>query len=1293
MPEAKSPPSSPQPRRVQLLGNGRYSVLLSNAGTGCSRWRDLAITRWREDPTCDGWGSFVLLRDMDSGALWSPTRQPLGADGHAPDADFGAGRAAFACALDGLATTLEVAVAGDCDGEVRRISLHNSGRVVREIELTSYAELILGPMAADASHPAFSKMFVQTHWDAGNGVLLATRRKRSPGDVDVWAAHCIVGDAQAGKATMEYETDRARFLGRGNDLGNAAALRSGAVLSNTVGTVLDPVFSLRTRVRVEVGATVCVDFWTLAASNRKDVLDTARALRTSDAGTRAIAVSTARTSSDADRCASLLAPLLYADRAWRAAAEVLQRGAGGAPVLWSRGISGDHPILLLRIADASGCAAAQSLLHAQRRWRRNWLGVDIVLLNIGKGSEVDALQAQLDALLKTHSDAIDTDGDGARAQAFVLRDSDLDDTFRDGLATAARVVLDIDGAGWRPALDGNDTASAAHANLPDAKSLAPVVTDNRAQAAVNSGEALEFANGIGGFGSDGRDYRIVLDNDACTPMPWINVVANPDFGFITTAEGGGYTWSGNSQQNPLTPWPNDPVTDAPGEILYLRDEDSGALWGAAAAPIRVAGARYEVVHGKGWSRCTHQAHGIDSELLQLVPVADSIKLSRLRLCNRSNRTRRLSVTGYVQWALAPNSSNAAPYIITECDAQTGALFARNTWRAEFAQRVAFIDLGGVQASCSGDRAEFLGRFGSTSAPAALDGSSLSNRVGVGLDPCGALQASVTLQPDQQVDVVFVLGDAASADEARALVRRYREIDVDVVLAEARGLWDNILDTVQVRTPDRALDILLNDWLLYQALACRVWGRSAYYQSSGAYGFRDQLQDVMSLCVARPDLAREHIVRSSGRQFAEGDVQHWWLPPGGQGIRTTMSDDRLWLPYVAAHYIQASGDMSVLDEVTPFLEGDALKDGQHEAFFKPATSDLTASVYEHGARAIDVSLELGAHGLPLIGTGDWNDGMNRVGEQGRGESIWLLWFLVATIDAYSGHAEARGDNARAKRWREHADKLRKSVEDSGWDGDWYRRGYYDDGTPLGSAQSLECRIDTIAQSWSAIAGGKDGAHVASAMDAVHERLLHPDDGLALLFTPPFDDGPTDPGYIKGYPPGLRENGGQYTHGAIWSVFAFAKLGQGDRAGALFDILNPIHHADTPDKCDRYQVEPYIACADVYSVAPHVGRGGWTWYTGSAAWLYRAGLEAILGFCKQGDTLVLQPCIPAAWDGFAMTYRHGATRYEIEVANPRHVQAGIATATLDGKPIPADPCRVALIDDGGNPRVVVTMGRSD
>ncbi|HEX9183749.1 MAG TPA: glycosyl transferase, partial [Burkholderiales bacterium] len=734
-----------------------------------------------------------------------------------------------------------------------------------------------------------------------------------------------------------------------------------------------------------------------------------------------------------------------------------------------------------------------------------------------------------------------------------------------------------------------------------------------------------------------------------------------------------------------------PVTDRPGEVLYVRDEDTGELWGPTALPMRDEAAPYVARHGQGYSRFEHNAHGIALDLLQYVPLEDPVKISRLTIRNTSDRTRRLSVTAYVEWVLGPSRSASAFSVVTDVDAETGALLARNPWSTNFGARVAFADLGGRQTAWTCDRREFLGRNGALDNPAALAGEAvLSKRAGAGLDPCAALQASIELEPDGTAEIVFFLGQAASELEARALVARYRAADLDAVLREVTEYWDDVLGTLQVKTPDRSVDLMLNRWMLYQTLACRMWARSAFYQASGAYGFRDQLQDAMALAVSRPALTREHLLRAAARQFVEGDVQHWWLPPSGQGVRTRISDDRGWLAYAAAHYVETTGDAAVLDEPVAFLEGRPLAAGEHDAYFQPVLAAERAPLFDHCARALDQSLALGAHGLPLIGTGDWNDGMNRVGEKGKGESVWLGWLLHAALSAFVPLAKARGEEARAANWLAHAARLRAALERDGWDGGWYRRGYFDDGTPFGSSTSEECRIDSIAQSWSVISGAAEPARARRAMAAVDQLLIRRDDGLALLFTPPFERTSLDPGYIKGYPPGIRENGGQYTHAAAWSVLAFAALGEGDKAAALFSLVNPINHTSTRADVQRYKVEPYAVAADVYSVFPHVGRGGWTWYTGSAGWLYRAGIEGMLGFRLQGDFLLLDPCIPKAWPGFEIVFKYRSARYEIAVENPKGVSRGVASATLDGKALPEGAARVPLADDGAVHKVRVVLG---
>jgi cyclic beta-1,2-glucan synthetase len=1343
--------------RTHLLSNGRYAVMITAAGSGYSRWRDLAVTRWREDMTCDSWGTYVFLRDTSSGSVWSAGYQPSGTEPDSYEVAFSEDRAEIVRRDGTISTTFEVAVSPESDAEVRRVSISNLGSRAREIDLTSYAEVVLAPPAADAAHPAFSKLFVQTEIVADVGALLATRRRRSPGEPEVWAGHLAVVEGES-LGDVQYETDRARFLGRGHDIRTPISVMDGRPLSGTVGAVLDPIFSLRCRVRVPPRATVRVAFWTLVAASRSEALDLVDKHHDSTAFDRAVTLAWTQAQVQLHHlgCAPdeaylfqrLANHVIYSNPALRPSSAVLKRNECGPSTLWAHAISGDLPIVLVRIDEAEDLEIVRQLLRAHQYWRMKQLAVDLVILNEKPASYAQELHASVEALVRISQSRSRSEGEGARGSVFVLRADQISMEVRILLQTAARAVL-LSRRGSLSEqvkhLEEEPPAERAVAASPWPRVSLPLLLGQAARGKSDTPPEtaaarppMELSNGLGGFTAGGREYVTILGEGQWTPAPWVNVIANPSFGFQVSVEGGGYTWSTNSREHQLTPWSNDPVGDRPGEVIYVRDEDSGELWCPTALPIRDEEGSYLVCHGQGYSRFEHSAHGIGLELLQYVPVDDPIKISRLKVSNHSNQMRRLSVTAYVEWVLGTARDASAPFVVTEIDADTGVLLARNPWSTEFGGCVAFADLAGRQLAWTGDRTEFLGRNGTLAQPAALAGRvALSNRVGAGFDPCGVLQAPLTLEPHSMVEIVFFLGEAPTRAAALSLAVRYREVDLDEVLRKVTEHWEDVLGAVQVKTPDRSMDILLNRWLLYQTLACRVLARSAFYQASGAYGFRDQLQDVMALAVSKPALTREHLLRAAARQFVEGDVQHWWLPPSGQGVRTRISDDRVWLAYVAAHYVQVSGDLAVLDEMVPFLEGPALRPDEHDSYFQPMVAAESATLFEHCARALDGCLSVGVHGLPLIGAGDWNDGMNRVGAAGKGESVWLAWFLHATLSAFAPLATTRGESARAATWQRHAVALRESLEREAWDGDWYRRGFFDDGTPLGSAANDECRIDSIAQSWGVISAAADPARAVHAMAAVNEHLVRRDDGLVLLFTPPFDHlslagngtrssdvksasepptsdatrppeasgvrarsdqshrppgpvAPLDPGYIKGYPPGIRENGGQYTHAAAWAVIAFAMLGDGDRAGELFALLNPINHANTRAGSHRYKVEPYVASADVYSQPPHVGRGGWTWYTGSAGWMYRAGLEWILGFRVQGATLLIDPCVPKAWRGFEMVFRYHSARYEIAVENPNGVTRGVRYAEVDGAALPGNQARVDLVDDGATHQVRVVLG---
>ncbi len=1279
--------------RTHLLSNGRYTVMITAAGSGFSRWRDLAVTRWREDVTCDSWGTYIFIRDVNSGKVWSAGFQPAGVEADSYEVEFSEDRAEIVRRDGTMTTTLEVAVSPEDDAEVRRVSISNLGNRVREVELTSYAEIVLATAASDTAHPAFSKMFVQTEFDAEVGAILATRRLRSPNEVPVWAAHLAVAEGES-VGEIQFETDRARFLGRGRDVSNAVSVIDGRPLSDTVGTVLDPIFSVRRRLRIPAGATARVAFWTIIAPTRSEALDLVDKHRDSNAFERAVTLAWTqaqvqlyhlRVNADEAHLFQRIANrVLYSDPTLRPSSDLLRRGEGGQSKLWPAGISGDLPIVLVRIDEIEDVEIVRELVRAHEYWRMKRLGVDLVILNERPPSYHQELQAALEGMVRSGA-ARSPEDESTSGNVFVLRADLVSAELRSVLQTVARAVL----------LSRRGTLSDQVKRLEMFEPAAgpPTRRTHSIQRVAPSPprRELEFFNGLGGFAEDGREYVTILGEGQWTPAPWINVIANPSFGFQVSAEGSGYTWAINSQQHQITQWSNDPVSDRPGEVIYVQDLDTGELWGPTALPIREDGAPYTVRHGHGYSVFEHTSHGISLEMTQYVPVDDSVKISRLKIRNLSSRARRLSVTAYVEWVLGTSRGASAPYIVTEIEPETHAVLARNSFSIEYGNRIAFADLHGSQISSTADRTGFLGRNGTLDNPAALASSSpLSAKSGAAMDPCAALQTTLSIRPNGETEVIFLLGEAANRADAIAAIKKYRTADLDSALTAVKHYWDDLLGAVQIKTPDRSMDIMLNRWLLYQTLACRVWARSAFYQAGGAYGFRDQLQDVMALTLSQPALTREHLLRAASRQFVAGDVQHWWLPPAGQGVRTRIADDRVWLAYAVAHYIEVTGDAGILDESVPFLDGLELRAGEVESFFQPAVSEQRATIFEHCAIALDQSLAVGVHGIPLFGSGDWNDGMNRVGEAGKGESIWLGWFLYTTLKAFAPLAEIRRDDARAATWRSHATALAASLEPEGWDGNWYRRGYFDDGTPLGSAASIECRIDSIAQSWSVISGAASPDHAAAAMAAVDQYLVKRDDGLVLLFTPPFDHTPQDPGYIKGYPPGIRENGGQYTHGALWSVIAFAMLGDGDKANELFALLNPINHANTRAGIHRYKVEPYVACADVYSIPPHVGRGGWTWYTGSAGWMYRAGLEWILGFQLRGKTLLIDPCIPKKWPGFEIVYRYGATRYEIAVENPHGVSRGVTSFELDGNSLAQRPAQITLSDDGVTHRLRIVLG---
>ncbi|HEY4309657.1 MAG TPA: glucoamylase family protein [Pirellulales bacterium] len=1277
-----------QAPEVHLLSNGRYHVMITNAGSGYSRWRDIAITRWREDIAQDDSGTFCYLRDVTSNEVWSVTYQPTLESATSYKAIFPQSRAEFRRRDFDLDTYTEVAVSPEDDVELRRVNISNRSRHPRTIELTTYAEVVLASAESDATHPAFSNLFVQTEIVRERDAILCTRRPRSHSEHPPWMLHLMSVHGRTVGSTS-FETDKAKFLGRAHNVRNPQVMTRAAPLSNSEGPVLDPIVAIRATLTIEPGETAVVDIVSGAAETRDVAIgliekyhDRHLADRLIDlAWTHSQVVLQQLNASEAEAqlYGRLASAVIYASSTRRANVNILAKNTRGQSGLWGHGISGDLPIILLRLSDQKKIHFVEQLVRAHAYWRFKGLVVDLVIWNEDQSGYRQELHDEIMHIIGNSTEANLVDRPGG---IFVRRPELMSEEDRILLETAARIVL-TDTAGTL-----SDQIERRGSREPTMPSL--ISTRVRTNAADSQPRLphrdLIYANGLGGFTPDGREYVITTSAAQRTPAPWSNVLANAEFGTVVTESGSGYTWFENAHEFRLTPWYNDPVTDRCGEALYLRDEDSGRFW--SATPLPAPGNNsYVTRHGFGYSVFETIEDGVSSELTLFVALDAPVKFYSLKLRNTSQETRRLSATCCIEWILGDLRHKSLMHVVTEIDKGTSALLARNSYNSEFPGRVAYLDISEPARSYTGDRTEFIGRNGSYANPAAMSRDRLSGKLGAGLDPCGVLQTQFVLAAGEEREIVFRLGAAANIDDARTQIQRFRGVDpAHKALQAVWQYWQRTLGAVYVETPDPGINALTNGWLLYQTLACRFWGRSGYYQSGGAFGFRDQLQDVMALVHTEPRLIREHLLRAAAHQFPQGDVQHWWHPPTGRGVRTHFSDDFLWLPLATCRYVKQIGDTGVLDERIPYIEGRALKPEEEAYYDLPSHSDQSATLYEHCVRAIENGLRFGRHGLPLMGCGDWNDGMNLVGEKGQGESVWLAFFLVNVLKEFADIARQRADQTFAEKCEAQAVELTKHIEANAWDGQWYRRAYFDNGEPLGSATNLECQIDSIPQSWAVLSGAGDLARCRQAMAAVNDRLVRRDASLIQLFQPPFDKSPLDPGYIRGYLPGVRENGGQYTHAAIWTVMAFAALGDRNRAWELLSLINPVNHGSTPPGIATYKVEPYVIAADVYAVTPHVGRGGWTWYTGSAGWMYRLITESLLGLRLDVNKLYFAPCLPAGWPSIKVYYRFHETNFEITIWNGG---SGIVVdrVILDG--IEQPELFLPLVDDGITHKVEIRV----
>jgi cellobiose phosphorylase len=1237
---------------VQLLSNGRFHSMISNSGSGYSRWRDLAVTRWREDLTCDDYGTYCFIRDLDNDTVWSAAHQPSLSTAESYEVVFSQGRAEFRRQEQNLETHTEIVVSSEDDVEMRRIRISNRSRKKRYLEVTSYAEVVLAPPAADAAHPAFSNLFVQTEILPQRDAILCTRRPRSAGDSQPWMFHLMkVHNAEI--KDISYETDRSVFTGRTRSIHEPDALKKMQRLTGTQGAVLDPIVSIRYRFIVEPHDSVTINMVLGMAETRETCVGlvekyqdrplTDRAFELAWTHSQVVLRQIDATEADAQLYARLAGSVIFNNASLRADPSVIIRNRRGQSALWSYSISGDLPIVLLQIQDSANIELARQLVQAHAYWRLKGLLVDLVIWNEDYGGYRQALQNELYSLI---SPGIISDVRDKPGGIFIRSGEQVSQEDRILFQTVARIILS----------DTMGTLEEQIARRNKVKPVIPYFTPAKFYASLDSAleipADLSFFNGTGGFSKDGKEYVIITSEEKVTPAPWCNVIANPVFGTVISESGQAYSWMENAHEYRLTPWNNDSVSDLNGEAFYIRDEESGKFWSPAPLP-HPGKSHYISRHGFGYSEFHFAEDGIYSGMTVFVDTEEAIKFIAFKIKNNSARSRKLSLTGYVEWVLAELRPKSQMHITTEVNTETGIVLAGNAYNGEFGNYISFFDVDDAGRTFTCDRTEFLGRNGTYKNPEALGKAKLSGRVGAGLDACAALQSILDLADGEERELVFRLGAGTDHYSALQTAKKFRgSVIARNTLEKVKAFWKKTLGVVEVHSPDPAINYLCNGWLNYQTLASRIWGRSGFYQSGGAFGFRDQLQDVLSLLHNRPDLVKQQLVLSASRQFKEGDVQHWWHPPMGRGVRTACSDDYLWLPYVLARYMAHTGDESILQEQVKFIEGRPLNPGEDSYYELPAISEQAVTVYEHCVRSVKHGLRFGDHGLPLMGSGDWNDGMDKVGDQGKGESVWLAFFLYDVLIRFEAVAKIKKDTDFANQCGREARQLQKNIEAHAWDGAWYRRAYFDDGTPLGSIENEECNIDSIPQSWSVISRAGNAERTGLSMESAYARLVKKEDGIIQLFEPPFNLSTLNPGYIKGYLPGVRENGGQYTHAAVWLVMASAAQRNKERTYELISMINPLHHGNTEADVKKYKIEPYVIAADVYAVDNHKGRGGWTWYTGSAGWMYQLLIESFFGLKRDGNKLWFEPCFPEHWSAFRIDYLYGDTLYRLNFEQQPH-----------------------------------------
>jgi len=1273
-----------------VLSNENYTIYMDQFGQGFSKHNDIYLNKYRKTNESFN-GICFYIKDVKNKNLWTNTLKPNISTPSKYIVNFAPDRNKY-LRTDGLIDTItKITISPDDDVEIRQIELKNNSNEEVYLEITSYFEPILSRIDDHIAHPAFCNLFLSYEYiEELNGIMIK-RRSRDKSKNDKYALVLFFPDEDI-LGDYEYEIDKTKFIGRDRSILNPIALESEKILQKQMNMTLNPIVALRRTIKIESNKSKKLNLILLFSENREDIIKTAEKYNSKDAVNRIFSLSRAKSIIEA-RYSNLKAKqintfqkiagyLLNSNLIRNFNIKNIDCKNKSQCDLWKFGISGDNPILLVKIKYVNDVETVKELLKAHEYLRLKNVVFDLVILNEEKNSyEKYVNEALLSAVLSSNSSYLLNSFGGI----FILDSNNLKKEEKDLLQLVSSMIFDAHRGGIEEQIDElEDDIKGELPNYVLEKEKRELYKEyNNDLLALPE---LKYFNELGGFLENGKEYIIKLNKETKTPMPWSNILVNKQFGTLVTAAGGGYTWNKNSRENRLTTWYNETIEDIPAEVIYIKDKEEKTSWSITLNP-KSNSQDYIAKFGFGYSEFINSNLGISTNLNIFVPQNDDVKINKLNIKNNMSYKRSLKIVYYLNLSLGMDIAKHAEYINIEKDETFNLIYLKNIFKNEFKDEFAYVSCSEKISGYTGSKEEFFG-LGDISNPQGLNLINFSNQNSIGQSNIIAIEIDTEIDANESKDISIILGSTTSKEVAKDVAYKYYKIsNCNKELENTKEFWNEHLNVLQVKTPVESTNILLNAWLLYQVISSRLWGRTGYYQSGGAFGFRDQLQDVLGIIYVLPEQVRAQIIEHAKHQFYEGDVEHWWHKESKKGIRTRFSDDLLWLAYVVEEYIRITDDTDILKEEVSYLDGDKLLDNEDEKYQETKESNIKGSIYEHVVKAIDRSLELGDKGLPFMGSGDWNDGMNTVGNKGNGQSVWLGFFLFDILNKILPICEMMCDKERIEIYKLKKEQLKNALNINAWDGRWFKRAFFDDGTPLGSIENDECRIDAISQSWACISNAADNDKKYICMESLENQLIDKENSIIKLLDPPFNNTKLEPGYIKSYMPGVRENGGQYTHAAIWAIIAFCSLGLGEKAHEYFKMINPIENARTKEAANKYKVEPYVMAADVYSVGNLAGRGGWTWYTGSGSWMYKAGIENILGFNKKGNILTINPCIPAQWDEYSIRYKYEQTIYNIEVKNPNHKNTGVEEIYIDN--IRSFKNEIELINDNNVHNIKLIM----